>query len=313
MISLARRLDGWQHSGSKPVSKLIGLMPVRNEDWCIGLTLRAALGWCDEVLVMLHACTDHSPEIVFDIARNVAPGRVTVLRQHERDWYEMIHRQQMLDEGRKLGGTHFALVDADELATGDLLRILNAQVKSLQPGYALEVPLYNLRGCLTRYHANGIWSRRWLSLAFTDAPGVSWTNYGDTFHRRLPSPLKTLRYYEHGVSGVMHLWGVSESRLRAKHRLYKVTERIRNMRPVEEIEREYSYAMKGRPDADPTDCPQRWKYADTPERWWAPYIPEVNKADCLYEDVHTEFWQDVAVREAIEKYGPEFFAGLDLS
>ena len=40
--------------------KLICLMPARNEDWIIGLSARAALMWCDELIVMDHASTDRT-------------------------------------------------------------------------------------------------------------------------------------------------------------------------------------------------------------------------------------------------------------
>ena len=33
--------------------KLVGIMPVRNEDWCLDLTARAALMWCDELVISL--------------------------------------------------------------------------------------------------------------------------------------------------------------------------------------------------------------------------------------------------------------------
>lgn len=43
--------------------KLICTIPVRNEAWCLGLTLRAVLMWCDEVIVLLHCCTDATEAI----------------------------------------------------------------------------------------------------------------------------------------------------------------------------------------------------------------------------------------------------------
>jgi hypothetical protein len=42
--------------------KLIGLMPVRGEDWILGLSARAALMWCDELVILLHSCTDRINE-----------------------------------------------------------------------------------------------------------------------------------------------------------------------------------------------------------------------------------------------------------
>jgi uncharacterized metal-binding protein YceD (DUF177 family) len=44
--------------------KLVGLMLCRNSDWVIGLSLRAALMWCDAVVVLMHNCSDDTEEIV---------------------------------------------------------------------------------------------------------------------------------------------------------------------------------------------------------------------------------------------------------
>src|SRR3990167_2593871 len=49
--------------------KLIGLMLARNEDWVIGCSLRAALRWCDAVVVALHACIDETQRIVSQISK----------------------------------------------------------------------------------------------------------------------------------------------------------------------------------------------------------------------------------------------------
>ena len=98
---------------------LTALMPVRNEDWIIGFSLRAALQWCDNAVAINHASTDRSAEIIEEIQRET--GRVTVLNEPDPKWDEMNHRQRMLDEGRRIGGTHFAIVDADEVITGHLV------------------------------------------------------------------------------------------------------------------------------------------------------------------------------------------------
>ena len=101
--------------------KLIGLMPVRNENWILGCSLRAALKWCDAMVVLAHCCTDNSFAIIDEIS-NEHPNRVVaMIRPSEDEWPEMEHRQKLLDVGRALGGTHFALVDADEVLTAQLL------------------------------------------------------------------------------------------------------------------------------------------------------------------------------------------------
>ena len=37
--------------------KIIGLMAARNEQWCLGLSARAALMWLDELVILDHAST----------------------------------------------------------------------------------------------------------------------------------------------------------------------------------------------------------------------------------------------------------------
>ncbi len=48
--------------------KIVGLLPVRNEEWIIAYTLRALLRWVDEVIVLNHASTDRTGDILLEIA-----------------------------------------------------------------------------------------------------------------------------------------------------------------------------------------------------------------------------------------------------
>ena len=284
--------------------KLIATMPVRSEDWILGCSLRAVLRWCDEVVVLNHASTDNSAVIIGEVARE-NPFRVTLIEDAGEKWDEMPQRQRMLEAARRNQATHIAIVDADEILTGNLLSQIRSDIANLPPGYAIEVPGYNLRGSLTKYHQNGIWGNRWFSLAFADNKRVGWV--GDQFHARLPAGLTRTKPYQQNVGGVMHLWGTSERRLRAKHRLYRITERLRwPSKPAAEIEEMYSWATKGRPAAN--DTPERWRYNYTHQTWWAPY------ADIM-RHIHSdaEPWQEAECARLIALHGPKKFAGLDLS
>src|SRR5687768_3759320 len=100
--------------------RLIATLPAHNEAWVIGASLRAALRWCDAVVVLLHACTDTTPAIVDAIASE-HPGRVEIIWDGDAKWSEMTHRQWMLEAARDMGATHLAIVDADEILTGNLI------------------------------------------------------------------------------------------------------------------------------------------------------------------------------------------------
>jgi len=108
-----------------------------------------------------------------------------------------------------------------------------------------------------------------------------------------------------GGGGILHLWGASERRLRAKHAWYKVTERRRwPNKPVAVIERMYNAWN------DPSVHPhfaQVWEFAEAPANWWAGAEELVRR----YLRLEGVPWQEHAVREMVEA-APAEFAGLDL-
>ena len=281
---------------------ITALVPVRNEGWIIGLSLRAALMYCDAAVVLLHACTDNSAAIVAEVAAE-HPGRVTVLVDDGDIWAEMPQRQRMLEAARDGGATHVATVDADEILTGNLLPIIRELIEKMYPMRVMQLPGYNLRGGLDRYHANGIWGNRWFSAAFVDDPRLSWA--GDNFHQREPLGVASMcRYGTQNNGGVLHLWGASERRLIAKHRAYKLTERLRwPTKPVAEIDRMYSLAIHGQPG----DRPKDWRYMSVPDAWWEPYTGLAQ-----YLDLDAEPWQEAYCERLIAEHGEERFKGLDL-
>lgn len=297
--------------------KLVGLMPVRNESWCLGLTLRVALEWCDEVIVLIHASSDESGEIACAVAA-ANGGRVTVVGDEKPIWDEMRHRQALLELARsfEVGATHIAIVDADEFLTPNILSDIRGHVFSLAPGMMLELPGYNIRQCCDepnhwRYHTNGIWGNRWFSTAFKDGPALNWESGGDRFHHREPFGCGWNRWrpLRQGYGGVVHLWGASERRLRAKHALYKITERLRwPHKTAAEIEHTYG------PATDPNSTLARqmnmnrpWTFNQLPATWLEPYAPYMQ-----YLHVDAEPWQEAEVRLLLETHGREHFRGLDL-
>lgn len=286
--------------------KLIGLMPVRNEDWCLGLTLRVALMWCDQIVIYMHACTDGSREIIGEVIREHERGRIHCIIDPEPTWKEMNHRQEMLERARQFEPTHIGIIDADEVLSANLLPGIREFVEAVRPGSLLQLPLYYLRGGLNRYHANGIWGERIVDAVFHDDPRLGWC--GDRFHSRMPggTPLSTYFPVRHG--GIMHLWGVEERRLQAKCAMYKVAERVRwRHKPVDLIERMYNWAIKGDAMNPQWGTPLTWTYSTVPPTWWDAYKP-------LMKHIHLggEPWQEAEVRRAVSEYGRELFAGLDL-
>ncbi len=293
---------------------LVGCMPCRNEDWVLALSARVALMWCDTLIIYVHASTDRSWEIASSMAEDEYRGRVCAIRDDEHIWHEMQQRQRLLQAARQAKATHIAIVDADEVLTGSLVtgcgnisgrEIIGNAFESAPLDTIMHLPGYNLRGGIDRYHSSGLWGNRWFSVAFKDDPVLNWG--GDRFHHREPmgfhlEPYKPVAQHQ---GGIMHLWGASERRLRAKSAHYKLIERMRwPNKPVREIDTMYSWAIHGRPQSD--DVPAKWQYRDVPAAWWDPYAH-------LMPHLHldAEPWQESEIRRIVAK-NPGIEAGLDL-
>jgi hypothetical protein len=283
--------------------KLVGIMPVRNEDWILGLSARVALKWCDVLIMGLHNCIDQSEEIADHLMMDEKHDRVISVNLPPGPWDEMRHRQILLEMARHQGATHIAIVDADEVLTANLWGSVRNMIPQ-SPGIILSLPGFNLRGSRSLYHDNGVWGKRWFSLAFQDEPRLRWS--GDKFHSREPigRELHLVQPVTQETGGILHFWGASVRRLLAKHALYKMTERLRwPEKRISDIDQMYSWAIRG--DSGAYGTPATWTYSTAPPEWIAGFP---------FEHLHLdrEPWQENECVALMKLYGPRTFAGLDL-
>jgi len=282
--------------------KLVAVMPVRNEDWVLGLSLRAVLMWCDAAVVLNHCSTDKTAAILAEIAKET--GRVQIIEEHDPVWREMAHRQRLLETARSAGATHIATIDADEVLTGNLLPRIRRWIEELTPAGVLVTPLPCLWGSIDQYRSDpsafGIQFQQRCCVAFRDDRKVCWrTHKGYDHHARAPFGSRIAAIPVRGRDGgLMHLQFVSRRRLVAKHALYKVNERLRwPDRDVRLIDCLYSMAP------DETGL----RTAPVPLDWWRPYLELLR-----YLHVDREPWQEAEVRRLVAEHGRSKFAGLNL-
>jgi len=279
--------------------KLIALMPTRNEEWVLGFSARVALQWCDMLICLNHASTDGTRAILKEIAVE-EPGRLLIADQPNPEWREMEHRQALLTMARQYDATHIALVDADEVLCADSLPHVRQQIESLPTGWCLNVRMHCMWRGLHQYRTDpsSVWSnRRDLALAFCDAPRLGWEPAKDGYqhHARAPQHSRPAKVED---MGVMHLQFADWRRLRAKHALYKVRERIAYpWKPLSQIESMYNLAL------DEAGI----EVHATPDPWLLPYGSLTQ-----HVNFRAPVWQEAEVQRIVREHGPSAFEGLTL-
>lgn len=285
------------------MSKITAIMPCRNSAWVLGLSARALLLWVDELIILNHASTDGTLDLLHDLQR--LDKRVKYYTCTDEIWREMQHRNRLLESAREWGATHIVTIDDDEIVTGNLLPKMRPWVESLPPGIVMQLPWLQLRGSIGEVITSGMWSQQNASCAFQDGPQMLWqTAKGYDHHHR--QPYGTMGYKPvlapgNRTGGLMHLQMASERRLLAKHAWYKVMERVRwPEKPVKTIEDMYSLTVR--------ECQSALTSSLSGcSPWWAPYTHLMK-----HLDLDAEPWQEAECRRLMSLHGAEKFRGLDL-
>lgn len=293
--------------------KLIGIMPVRNEDWVIGLSARAVLLWADELVVLDHASTDLTGGILRRIEQE-EPGRISVIREARPRWDEMTDRQRLLNTARERGATHIATVDADEVLTANLVPDIREMIEECARYEVFQLWMPCMWRSLWKYRFDtSVWSRVFASTAFMDDPALSWKPRGNYhFHHRHPhgpirfrSPMAGKRGPQQTIrGGLMHLQFVRWKALVAKHAYYKMVEVTRwterDRGTVATVNQKYNQALNE----------NGLHLEPAPGTWWDLYR-EKNWLEYLNLEA-TGGWREKACKEMWARYGPERFRELDL-
>jgi glycosyltransferase involved in cell wall biosynthesis len=275
-------------------------MQVRNEQWCLGLSARAAMLWCDQLIILDHASTDETPQIIRDL-QSEYPGRVFAIRENDPLWNEADNRQRLLEESRRHGMTHLVFADADEVLSGNLIQSIRDTIASLQPWQALYLPWVCLWRDINKRCTSGVWGTARVPMAVADGPHIRWQSgdYNYQFHRRLFADATRCDIGIHDGGGLMHLQFADWRRAVAKQALYKMNEVIRwpEVKDIDTINRQYGQSI------DETEL----TVADVSPEWWKPF-----EGYMQHLRLGQEPWQESECKRLWNLHGAEKFAGLDL-
>jgi len=266
-------------------------MLVRNESWVLRATIQAALKWVDGLVVVDDDSSDETAGIVKSFNAKIKYWRAVRTGEH---WSEMRLRQLTLDMGRDMGGTHFAIIDADEILTANLIFRVRSLFAELKPGQILDFPMVACWKSLDKY-ATDIQSV--VTLGFMDAPNLCWEPRGTEkyeYHNRPPKGSLQDRLNPPVEGGVFHLQFAAWSRFIWKHRNYMMSEKVRWGYPDNDINQKYHWFE----DRGKT-------LSDAPDAWWLGHDKSAIKLD-------GDSWYVQEVHRLAHAHGKEMFAGLDL-
>lgn len=131
--------------------KIVGLIAVHNEAAIIKQCLRSLAVYADAIVVLDDASSDNTLEIVAELKDECKIEKIITKAEWVRD--ERADKNALLYAGREVGGTHFILIDADEMFTANCSRDgwLRAKILDMMPGQIMTFPMMNLWGSLDYY------------------------------------------------------------------------------------------------------------------------------------------------------------------
>ena len=278
---------------------LCALMVVRNEDWVLEASMRAALSWCDAITILDHASIDNTPEIIEALQKEF-PDRIQSNRDNATIWAEMGHRMGVLQVARvRFHPTHMAMIDADEILTANYRDKIRGIIEPLPESTVIRVAMVPTWRTLDQFRDDGsVWCGSMLSVAFRDHRDLGWWSSGGyEHHNRNPRhSTYTDCWKNKRDGGVMHLQFANWTRLLQKHVWYRMMEHVRwpGRNTTSTLNKTYDQALNEAGIG----------FSPIPASWWGP-----EKSLITFPETT---WFDTEIKGMLEEFGRARFDGLDL-
>jgi len=278
------------------MNKTIVLMPVKNEDWILPLTLDAAEQIADHILVSDQNSTDKTPEIL------AAHPKVDVI-QNSRSGHSNEVRWDLLDEARKRYGANNLLlnIDADELLPPiHFLGLKTKIIEHVAPGKVwVSSPWIQIwRSVNTFRNDNSVWSpvtnKKPFAIIDDGKADYSRQFVINDHTSRVPGPEGT-PVMETNVP-LLHFQFVNWQRTQEKQAWYRCRELISGG-DAAAINQKYQI----------TKDESGIQYSLVPKKWYKNLsVPST------LETQETPSWYVKEIEAMIEEHGEEFFRELDI-
>jgi hypothetical protein len=294
--------------------KVIALVPFRNEELFLPIFMRSLEGLVDVVLGFDDDSTDSSVTLFKKfggVLLNDYPG--SPLPEGKGATIQI--RNKLLEFGRKIGGTHFLIIDCDEIIIGAARTDFKQIANSLKPGEYLKLNLVTTWNNFNTYISYpDLRGPREMSFLFADRPDLIYPENEKFVHfDRIPrsNDDKTTKQIKHNVdqSAVLHLSYIGWERAQLKQSWYRVTEKEVLGRSSLIINETYRFTMNNTP---PTDClnpgmiPEfldnkflaLLKSFKAQQSWHLEEIQRILKRNTWSKFINLEIWHVKQIRES---------------
>ena len=287
--------------------KVIALLPVKNEEWCLPAYLHNTLKVVDEIIAIDDGSTDTSIRILLKAGAKVHSSEK--LKNFNSGWSEGSIRAELLRLGREAGGTHFVCLDADEAITNPFNNISKYVISKLQPGQKIAMHWLALWKSYTHFRNDAtVWSNNWKDFIVADHPSLSYNSEqhmhlgrtpvapdesGDSNWLRIPTD----------SGAVMHFQFSAYNNFQVKQAWLRCSELIQAPGTEAAINAKYSITLLD-DNVGLTEMPKNW-YEGIPMPT-VEYDPEWGSDSFARADLFPSIY------EYLREYGFEYFENLDI-
>lgn len=227
--------------------KFLALVPFRNESKYLDLFMKALKDQVDGFVGYNDASTDNSEEIFRANGGRLLESKVPRTQFGVGATYDV--RKRLLQEGRRLGGTHFLIVDADEILVGSDRNSLRDLTFNLSPGEYLAFELLTVWNSFQKYiDGYDLRKPRKMDFIFADHKDIAYENPSNFVHfDRIPrktSGYSASKFLEKEKISFLHLSFVNKRDAQIKQAWYRIMERDKLGRNSQMINNTYSFTIQ---------------------------------------------------------------------